>query len=933
MKTISIKIILSLLLISGFETSVGQNSSYTIQLKNRAFIPEARSDPYFDHLQQIRSMNYQLISGKIHALLQFYSIPDESHRQRLSNLGIQLHDYIPENSFTASMPTNLTENDFRQSGIRAVVIFEPADKLSELFQYEVINLWARPIPGKLDVIIRYYPDVDNLLAQETMISLGGEILYSSPYFERLTVRINQGILNNLASLEWVSWIEPVPPPPTTFNDGSRASIRVNEIQSAPYNLTASGVRLGMWDGGRVDAHDGFSGRLNIIENVSVNSHATHVAGTMAGSGAGSENNVLRGMSIQAPIYSWDFNGDVPTEMLNGRNNQLIVVSQNSWGADMWYWTGQLGDVFGVYAQESRDYDRLIRDNGLQIVFAAGNDRDKNWYLQYRTTGYRSLSYGYGQCSKNTIVVGAITKTDQMTTFSAWGPAIDGRLKPDVVAVGYAVNSTLPGNTYSGYDPNWSGTSMAAPAVSGAIGLLVQRYRQINSGSDPSPTLVKSILLNTATDLGNPGPDYSYGYGKVDALEAVKVIERQTFLAANISQGATNNHSLQVPSGLTRMRVLLAYADKEAADNANPTLVNNLDIKLIAPNAQEFLPLTLDPDNPSANASSAVNNRDNIEQIVVNNPTAGTWTIRVTAPTVPFGPQSYVVTWDIPSINVTIYQRLQDGTPVGTIGRWNGSSFDPRFPSGTQLQFEIGTTEVLHGDTNIYSTQKYHQWFEGQNPEPDVKNHHIFPIIAGLPEELTSRFHPTDPTITIKTDLVDLPGTTGGDIQFRDPWYIDYQDPQYGYNWRNRGMQEARYLTRSLTNQFVNGWQPDFTTTYPESPNHPYRGVFLNQDYNDPGVPYYSVGAPSPNTIGGYESYFVNWTGHPDSVEYQNANAQQTAVVFKTANATAVAKYKAHLASSLAGATGSNSQRKLAGYDYLSLSLGYPSAGEIWLTEC
>jgi hypothetical protein len=74
-------------------------------------------------------------------------------------------------------------------------------------------------------------------------------------------------------------------------------------------------------------------------------------------------------------------------------------------------------------------------------------------------------------------------------------------------------------------------------------------------------------------------------------------------------------------------------------------------------------------------------------------------------------------------------------------------------------------------------------------------------------------------------------------------------------------------------------------------------VFLNQDYNIPGNPYYSVGAPQQQIIGGLESYFVNWdNANPSQVEFQNANALQTGVVFKQSNATATAKYKAHLAS-------------------------------------
>jgi hypothetical protein len=284
------------------------------------------------------------------------------------------------------------------------------------------------------------------------------------------------------------------------------------------------------------------------------------------------------------------------------------------------------------------------------------------------------------------------------------------------------------------------------------------------------------------------------------------------------------------------------------------------------------------------------------------------------------------------VTVEVTQVDINNAPFDSVGRWRWTYFEKRAaPYRFGSQNNARETFRALQDFKPGTPQKYHDWDTYTN----VANHQTFTIDTSH-TLYKARFHPTDSTITIKTDLLEAPGTTGGNIQFRDPWYIDSADAQYGGNWRNRGMQQARYLTRSLTNQFANGWKPDFTTTYPESPNHPYRGVFLNQDYNDPGVPYYSVGAPNPNTIGGFESYFVNWTGHPDSVGYQNANAQQTGVVFKTANATAVAKYKAHLRSNSPAALSTNGQRKLSRWRSVNnqayYTMLYESAGLVWETQ-
>jgi subtilisin-like proprotein convertase family protein len=144
--------------------------------------------------------------------------------------------------------------------------------------------------------------------------------------------------------------------------------------------------------------------------------------------------------------------------------------------------------------------------------------------------------------------------------------------------------------------------------------------------------------------------------------------------------------------------MLAYTDPEAATNANPALINDLNLKLISPSGTEFLPLTLNPSTPSANASPAVNNRDNVEQVVLQNPSAGNWTIQVTAPTVPQGPQGYAVSWLLPTINVEVSQVLNDAvTTVGTVDRWNGSAFSSVGTLPATIPFAYGTTEILKGD--------------------------------------------------------------------------------------------------------------------------------------------------------------------------------------------------------------------------------------------
>jgi serine protease AprX len=98
-------------------------------------------------------------------------------------------------------------------------------------------------------------------------------------------------------------------------------------------------------------------------------------------------------------------------------------------------------------------------------------------------------------------------------FSSRGPTGDGRQKPDLVAPGEQICSTIPGDNVVTLD----GTSMAAPHVSGAAALLMARYTELVG----EPLRIKEILAKTATDLGR---DKAFqGAGLLDVLRALQSV--------------------------------------------------------------------------------------------------------------------------------------------------------------------------------------------------------------------------------------------------------------------------------------------------------------------------------------------------------------------------------------------------------------------------
>ena len=163
-------------------------------------------------------------------------------------------------------------------------------------------------------------------------------------------------------------------------------------------------------------------------------------------------------------------------------------------------------------------ERLVKA-GVVVVAAAGNDG----YLEAKTggasfpEGYRSISITDPGNAQGVITVGATHRdsphTYGVSYFSSRGPTGDGRVKPDLVAPGEKITSTVPN---AGLKP-MDGTSMAAPHVSGAAALLLARHRELVG----KPGRVKQILCDTATDLGRER--YFQGSGMVDILRAMQSV--------------------------------------------------------------------------------------------------------------------------------------------------------------------------------------------------------------------------------------------------------------------------------------------------------------------------------------------------------------------------------------------------------------------------
>jgi uncharacterized repeat protein (TIGR01451 family) len=595
-------------------------------------------------------------TSRLHVLVQFGRLPNPAERASLAAAGLTLLGFVPDQAFFASLARDANLERFAAADVRWLGRLYPEDKLSPTLLAGQPGLWAVDPDGRVRLRLRVFEDVPLAVARAEVEQVGAAVLAASASTESLEVVVPLEAVSRLAALDALRWIEEVPPPLQTFNDGLRTNLQVTALGDPPYGLSGANVVVGIWDAGWLDfAHPDFTGRVHAGEMNVPNqnqSHATHVAGTLAGDGRasadrGGQPGQWRGVAPGATVISYDVStGPLIEEHRDARERFGAVVAHNSWGITLDAFFGNC-HLLGDYTGDAPNYDRLV--TGLygapyHVVFAIGNARGRRDSTGCPSPdGYRTV--GVPATAKNILTVGAVNSDDNsMTVFSGWGPTDDGRVKPEFVAPGDEVGgdggitSTLPTISYG----VMAGTSMAAPAVSGAVALLIEDYRQRFEGQTPLPSTVKGLLVHTAADLTDPaqayhpGPDYASGYGRVQVREAVDHLRSGGWLVGQVTHGGQVSYPLDVPAEASTVKVTLVWDDVPAAENVARALVNDLDLVVTDPDGTRHFPWTLDPANPGAPAVRTVEDHVNVvEQVGVGTAVRpGRWTLTVRGSQIP-----------------------------------------------------------------------------------------------------------------------------------------------------------------------------------------------------------------------------------------------------------------------------------------------------------
>ena len=668
------------------------DQKYIIDLNARALLPLAGTES----LEAI----FGAEKSPRTAYLQFSEHPTPAQRQLLAEKGVELLAYEAGYAWTARGTRDAFAAALDLPFVRATAALDGRDKMHTLVYAQAIPAYAQAADGSARLMLIGAPGTsaaalqDALAARPALAQAPTRAANPSVLGARVELAADIHLAGEIAALDEVAYVGLVPPPMKDRDATTDTESNIDDVRDGPSNLNGSGVKVALRELGRMAEHADFASRLIYVENdastgSSNSGHATAVTGVIGSDG--SMQPTAKGVAPAVNMFAYSVTGNdafATTDVLDAITRG-IRISNHSYGPDGL-------STWGDYQPESADWDGAIHNNGL-IVVAAGNEE---------TGGlFKHIDFFVG--SKNTICVGAanssaraedtndsppVAKADGLASYTEFGPMQDGRVKPDLVAFGGNGSNggvTLDAGT-NATQVN-SGTSFSTPAVTGTAALIFQQYKTVFS-LEPSAALTKALLCNTASDLGSPGPDAKYGFGIVNAEQAIATINLKQgstsspFLEDVLSNSSTKQYLIDVES-MSELRITLCWMDVAGAPNAAKALVNDLNIDLVAPDGSKVFPFSLDPNNPS-NAATATgpNTVDPIEQVLVANPQNGIWKINISGASIPAGSQPFAICCNSSLLPVTVsISASPDSGPaplsVSFSGQLGGSGNDYKWDFG------------------------------------------------------------------------------------------------------------------------------------------------------------------------------------------------------------------------------------------------------------
>lgn len=693
-------------LLSSILASPAYADGAVLRLKAGTFDPTTRSAPAGDER-----------AGGIF-VVQFHGAIDPGLLSRIRARGATPLEYVPDGAYVVRLTAGAAPAVRSLPEVRWLGPFDPAWKVAPDLGTRAYADPERREGGRLFATADLFDGEDPDRAAGAVAAAGVEVLQVVRFgrYARLKVRGTRAQLEAAARVPAVSWIEEAAEI-TERNDTTRWVIQTDVPQSTTvwdHGIHGEGQIVGHIDG-RLDVNSCFfrdatnntpgPAHRKVVAyrsstGLGADTHGTHTAGTAAGDQF-PLNGVYTadGSAYAAKISHSNVNdvngsGASPSNLyayLDAAHADGARVHTNSWGDD--------GTT--AYTTWCEDIDRFSYDREESLVLFA-------------VTNTSTLKTP--ENAKDVLAVGASVNGTSDDNFCSGGrgPTNDGRRKPEIYAPGCSIASARSNSACS--TTSLTGTSMACPAVTAAGALVRQYYVEgwypsgvATSGDSlvPSGALIKATLLNSAVDMtGISGfPSNQEGWGRVlleNALYFEGDLRRLAVLddprnADGLATGGVATYSLPVDGPAEPFKVTLVYTEPPAALFASAATVNDLDLEIVSPSGTTYLGNVFDAVQGVSIPGGAADAKNNVEQVLVPSPEAGTWTIRVKGTAVNQGTQGYalVATGDVVPITTAlryVSSTLDDAPPFG-----NGDgAADPGETVGVTISLKNASSSTATG---------------------------------------------------------------------------------------------------------------------------------------------------------------------------------------------------------------------------------------------
>jgi len=534
---------------------------------------------------------------------------------KILDTGAIILGYIPDYTYILYMEKGVEKLIENLHFVRWTGVYHPAYKIED-------DLLSKQGLVQLNVVVfRTNDNLDNLrLVKENIMNMGGRIIREEIDVYTIQAEIDALKIIDIAFIPEVEWMDEYSPPRALMDN-----IRVFTGAESPlheYGFTGTGIVGEVKDSGIDQDHPEFDGQLLATDgNVNEDSHGTSTFGIVFAKGV-SERAMGMMPGAQGVFASWGV----------GRK-QSIANLVNNWGGTFQSNSWSSGSSDGSYSSFSRQNDEAIFENDVTMLYASGN-------------GGSSGTTTQDSSAKNVIAVGALNhydntdRTDDQHNGNQGnkGPTDDGRIKPDVVGPYDSIYTTTSGDTYTS---GFGGTSGATPVAAGAVGLIYEMYKENHFGNNPGMRMphastVKAILIADAYQYEfSQGDRFAQGWGLVDVGNVYNIGENHFIDDENnaLRTGDVTSYKI-TPTTSTPLKISLVWTDVPGTTSSSMHLINDLSLIVTDPNGVVYYGnFGLDGSKWSLSEGGR-DHINNVENVFIENPTSGEWTIEVMGENIP-----------------------------------------------------------------------------------------------------------------------------------------------------------------------------------------------------------------------------------------------------------------------------------------------------------